>query len=181
MRRTLLETPIPADNPPPIPAERPMSEFISGNRRLIGGDRRFQVPLLLAALVFTLTARAEITITDAWVRGTVPAQTSTGAYMKIKSTEDAKIVAASSPAAKIVEIHEMAMANGVMEMKAMGALPLPAGKPVELKSGGYHLMMMELAKPLKAGDKVPITFTVEGKGGKKTTVEVKADVRPLGQ
>lgn len=137
--------------------------------------------LFLASFLVAGMARAEVTITDAWVRGTVPAQTSTGAYMKIKSTEDAKIVAASSPAAKIVEIHEMAMANGVMEMKAMGALPLPAGKPVELKSGGYHVMMMELAKPLKAGDKVPITFTVEGKDGKKTAVEVKADVRPLGK
>ena len=137
--------------------------------------------LFLATLLLASAAQAEVTITDAWVRGTVPAQTSTGAYMKIKSTEDAKIVAASSPAAKMVEIHEMAMANGTMEMKSVEALALPAGKSVELKSGGYHVMMMGLAKPLKAGDKVPITFTVEGKGGKKTTVEVKADVRPLGQ
>jgi len=155
--------------------------FIGGHRRIIGGDRRFQSLFAIAATLVALNANAEVTVTDAWVRGTVPAQTSTGAYMKIKSTEDAKIVAASSPAAKMVEIHEMAMANGVMEMKAMGVLPLPAGKPVELKSGGYHLMMMDLAKPLKAGDKVPITFTVEGKDGKKTTVEVKADVRPLGK
>lgn len=137
--------------------------------------------LAIAATMVAFNATAEVTVTDAWVRGTVAAQTSTGAFMKIKSTEDAKIVSASSPAAKIVEIHEMAMANGVMEMKAMSALPLPAGKAVELKSGGYHVMMMELAKPLKAGDKVPITFTVEGKDGKKTMVEVKADVRPLGK
>ena len=181
MKGMLLETPIPADNPAPIPADRPVKDFIGGDRRLIGGDRRFRVPLLLAMSLISLSVQAEVTITDAWVRGTVPAQTSTGAYMKIKSTEDAKIVAASSPAAKIVEIHEMAMANGVMEMKAVPALMLPAGKAVELKSGGYHVMMMELAKPLKAGDKVPITFTVEGKDGRKTAVEVKADVRPLGR
>ncbi|QJR09213.1 hypothetical protein DSM104443_00250 [Usitatibacter rugosus] len=137
--------------------------------------------LFLATLLMAAAAHAEVTITDAWVRGTVPAQTATGAYMKIKSTEDAKIVAASSPAAKMVEIHEMAMANGTMEMKSVEALPLPAGKAVELKSGGYHVMMMGLVKPLKAGDKVPITFTVVGKDGKKTTVEVKADVRPLGK
>ena len=56
----------------------------------------------------------------------------------------------------------------------MPALELPAGKTVELKSGGYHVMLMELAKPLAKGDTVPITFTVEGKDGKRTTVEVKA-------
>ena len=54
-------------------------------------------------------AWAEVAVTEAWVRGTVPAQKATGAFMKLKSSEDAKLVSAASPAAKIVEVHEMAM------------------------------------------------------------------------
>lgn len=135
---------------------------------------------VLAAAMLPVAGHAEVTITDAWVRATVPAQTSTGAYMRIKSTEAAKIVAARSPAAKVVEIHEMSMSGSTMEMRAVTALTLPANKVVELKSGGYHLMLMELARPLAKGETVPITFTVEGRGGKRTTVEAQALVRPLG-
>jgi copper(I)-binding protein len=100
--------------------------------------------------------------------------------MKVKSTEDAKIVAAASPAAKTVEIHEMGMKAGVMEMRALPALALPAGKVVELESGGYHVMLMGLTRALKAGETVPIIFTVEDARGKRTMVEARAAVRPLG-
>lgn len=153
--------------------------FIGGHRRQIGGDRRFQRSLLLATFLLAFPAAAEVTISNAWVRGTVPAQTSTGAYMRFKSTEDAKVVAASSPAAKVVEIHEMAMEGTTMTMRPVAALPLPAGKLVEMKAGGYHVMLMGLAKPIGKDDVVPITFTVEGAGGKRTTVEVKAIVVPI--
>ena len=135
--------------------------------------------LIAAATLLAFPAGAEVTITNAWVRGTVPAQQATGAYMKFKSTEDVKVVAASSPAAKVVEIHEMSMNGTTMEMRAVPALPLPAGKLVEMKAGGYHVMLMGLAKPLGKDDVVPITFTVEGAGGKRTTVEVKAIVVPI--
>jgi periplasmic copper chaperone A len=66
-----------------------------------------------------------------------------------------------------------------MAMRAIDDIPLPAGKTVELKPGGYHVMLMELVKPLKAGDKVPITLTIVGKG-KTTKVEVAAEVRAPG-
>ncbi len=97
--------------------------------------------------------------------------------MKLKTSEDAKLVNAASPAAGIVEVHEMAMKDNVMAMRAIDALPLPAGKTVELKPGGYHVMLIDLVKPLQAGDKVPVTLTVVGKDGKKSSVEVKAEVR----
>ena len=125
-------------------------------------------------------AWAEVTVTEAWVRGTVPAQKATGAFMKLKSSEDAKLVSAASPAAKIVEVHEMAMKGNVMEMRAIDALALPAGKTVELKPGGYHVMLIDLVKPLAAGEKVPVTLTVIGKDGKKSAVEVKAEVLAVG-
>jgi periplasmic copper chaperone A len=124
-------------------------------------------------------AWAEVTVTEAWVRGTVPKQTATGAFMKLKSTEDISLVGAASPVANIVEVHQMVMSGNVMAMRAIDDLPLPAGKTVELKPGGYHVMLMELVKPLKAGDKVPITLIIGGKG-KTTKVEVTAEVRAPG-
>ena len=124
-------------------------------------------------------AQAQVTVTQAWVRATVPAQKTTGAYMEIRSAENARLVGASSPAAKIVELHEMAMENNVMKMRAVKSLALPAGKPVQLKPGGYHFMMVDLAKPLKKGDVIPITLTIEGNDRKRQRVEVRAEVRDL--
>jgi copper(I)-binding protein len=140
-----------------------------------------QLRILCAAgwTLVALQAAADVTVTEAWVRGTVPAQKATGAFMKVKSTSDAKIVAASSPAAKLVEVHEMSMKDNVMQMRAIDALALPAGKTVELKPGGYHVMLLDLVKPLAKGDTVPIILTVEGKDGKRTTAEVKAEVRSV--
>jgi copper(I)-binding protein len=79
-----------------------------------------------------------------------------------------------------VEIHEMAMDGNVMKMRAIPGLELPAGKTVELKPGGYHVMLMDLKKELKAGDTVPLTLVVEGADKKRETIEVKATVKPLG-
>ena len=138
---------------------------------------------LLCIAGWTLVATqalAEVTVTEAWVRGTVATQKATGAFMKIRSTEDAKLVGAASPSASVVEVHEMSMKDNVMSMRAVDELPLPAGKTVELKPGGYHVMLIDLAKPLAAGDKVPVTLTIVGKDGTKSTLEVKAVVRGLG-
>ena len=133
----------------------------------------------LAAMLFALPAAAQVTVTDAWVRGTVPQQMATGAFMQLKSAKDAKLVEASSPVAGVVEIHEMKLENNVMRMRAVTALDLPAGRTVELKPGGYHVMLMDLVQPLKEGDMVPLKLTFEDKSGKKQTVEVKAQVKAL--
>ena len=71
------------------------------------------------------------------------------------------------------------MDNGVMKMRAMSRLDLPAGKAVTLKPGSYHIMLMDLKQPLKKGDSVPLTLKVEGKDKKLSTLEVKAEVREL--
>ena len=131
-------------------------------------------------IALSSSASAEVIAKDAWVRGTVPAQKLTAAYMTLTSTEDAKIVGATSPAARKTEIHASMMMGGVNQMHSVDAIPLPAGKPVELRPGGYHVMLMDLAKQVKPGESVPIVFTIEGKGGKRTQVEVKAEVRPIG-
>jgi periplasmic copper chaperone A len=124
---------------------------------------------------------AAVTATDAWVRGTVPAQKTTGAFITLQSTEDAKLVGVSTPAAKAAEIHESTQSQGVMHMHAVDEVPLPAGKRVELKPGGFHVMLVDLSKPLVEGDSVPLTLTIEDKQGKRSQVQVRAPVRPLGR
>jgi len=125
-------------------------------------------------------AQAQVTVKDAWVRATVPQQKATGAFMQLQSAQDAKLLSAQSPVAGVVEVHEMRMDGGVMKMRAVPSLALPAGKAVELKPGGYHVMLMDLKGPVKAGDVVPVTLVLEGKDGQRSTLEVKATARPLG-
>ena len=136
--------------------------------------------VVLAGLAFAAQmASAQTSVKEAWVRGTVAQQKATGAFMQITSAQGGKIVSVHSPAAGVAEIHEMAMEGNVMKMRAVSGLELPAGKAVELKPGGYHVMLMDLKQPLGAGDTVALTLVVEGKDGKRETLNVKALVRAL--
>ncbi|MCU0763277.1 MAG: copper chaperone PCu(A)C [Hydrogenophaga sp.] len=140
---------------------------------------------LLVATLLAVSANAwaqassTITVKDAWVRATVAQQKATGAFMQLTAKTDTKVVSASSPVAGVVEIHEMAMEQDVMKMRAVPALDLPAGKTVELKPGGYHVMLMDLKGPVKEGDLVSLSLVLEGKDGQRETVEVKAAARAL--
>jgi len=136
--------------------------------------------LALLITAMALGAHAQTTVKDPWVRGTVAQQKATGLFAQITSVAGGRIVAATSPVAGLVEIHEMAMEGNVMKMRAVPALDLPAGKAVDFKPGGYHVMLMDLKRVLKAGDTVSVTLVVEGKDGKRESVEVKAPVRALG-
>jgi copper(I)-binding protein len=135
--------------------------------------------LVMAAALLALGAQAQTSVKDAWVRGTVPQQKATGMFAQITSAGGGRLVAASSPVAGVVEVHEMAMEGSVMKMRAVSALELPAGKTVKLEPGGYHVMLMDLKKELKAGDTVPVTLVIEGADHKRETVEVKAPVKAL--
>ena len=136
--------------------------------------------VVVATAVVAATAQAEgITVFGAWVRGTVQGQTATGAYMQLKSADGATVVGVESPAAGIVEIHEMRMDGNTMRMRGVEKLELPAGRAVELKPGGYHVMLMDLKAPLKKGETVPITLKVRSKSGQTQDVQVKAEVRDV--
>ncbi len=135
--------------------------------------------VLVAASLMAAAAHAEVTVKDAWVRATVPQQKATGAFMQLSAPKDTKLVSASSPITPIVEVHEMAMQDNVMKMRQVPAVELPAGRTVELKPGGYHVMLMDLKQQVKEGDTVPLTLVFEGKDGKRETQEVKAQVRAL--
>ena len=132
--------------------------------------------LAAAALLVALPAAAQVTVTDPWIRGTVQGQMATGAFMKLQSAKDARLVEAASPVAGVVEIHEMTMQNNVMRMRAVQALSLPAGRAVELKPGGYHVMLMDLKQQMKEGEVVPVTLVVET-AGRREAIEVRAPVR----
>jgi hypothetical protein len=133
----------------------------------------------LGLAAISLSALADVTVKDAWVRGTTPAQKATGAFMEIVSSDAASLLSASSPVAGVVEIHTMKMEDGVMKMRAIPKLDLPAGKGVKLAPGGNHVMLMDLKQQMKKGEVVPITLRVEGKDKKVQTIEIKAEVRDL--
>ena len=141
--------------------------------------KRIRTAAMLLGIGLALPAAAQVAVTDAWVRGTIAGQKATGAFMQLKSPADASLVAVTSPVAKIVEIHEMKMEGSMMTMRAVDKVALPAGKTVEMKPGGYHVMLVDLVAPLKVGEAVPLQLTFEDKAGKKQMLEVKAQVRAL--
>ena len=89
-----------------------------------------------------------IEVKDAWIRGMVDGQSATGAFMEITSKVSMRLVSVSSPSIKVTQIHNMTMDGGVMKMFQVDGIDLPAGAPVKLAPGGYHVMLMNLPKPL---------------------------------
>jgi len=130
------------------------------------------VLLVAASAVF-----AQVEVHDAWARPAVPGQMGTGAFMTLTSPEGARLIGVASPVAGVAEIHEMALDNNVMRMRGVGALELPAGRAVQLKPGGHHLMLMDLKRPLKVGDQVPLELQLELRDGRRVTQPVQAEVR----
>ncbi|WP_313074805.1 copper chaperone PCu(A)C [Melaminivora sp.] len=133
------------------------------------------------ALLLASAAQAQVSVHDAWVRAAVPQQQATGAFMRLTSAQDARLVSVTSPVAGVAEVHEMRLEGDVMRMRAIAALELPAGQAVELKPGGYHIMLMDLRQPVAAGASVPLTLVFEGPGGQRQTLQVQAPVRALGR
>ena len=138
-----------------------------------------RIAFALASLSLAAAAHAQVTLTDPWVRATVPQQKATGLFMHIDATQDVRLVSGQSPVAGVVEVHEMAMEGDVMKMRHIPALDIPAGKAVELKPGGYHIMLMDLPKPVSAGETIPLTLVFEDKQGQRSEVTVQAPVRAL--
>lgn len=135
--------------------------------------------LALASLVATLLSApvlADVTVSDPWVRATVPSQKATGAFMQLTADANSRLLAARSPVAGVVEIHEMAMAGGVMKMSPVTGLDLPAGKAVELKPGGYHIMLMDLKAPLAKGAQLPLTLVFKDAQGAERRLDLQLPV-----
>ena len=135
------------------------------------------ITLLLCALhapaLFAQSVKAE----NAWARATVPGQKTGSVYVDLTSAADAALVAAGSPVAARAELHSMSMDGGVMRMRALPKIELPAGRTVKLAPGGMHLMLLDLKQPLKAGDKVQVTLSVQASGTALTTLQLDVPVR----
>lgn len=120
---------------------------------------------------------ATVDVRDAWVRQSVPGQSGTGAFMKLTAPTGAKLVGITTPAAGVAEVHEMKMEGDTMKMRELpGGLDLPAGQTVELKPGGYHVMMMDLKGAITKGATVPMTLKFEDAKGAKTSLDVTLPV-----
>jgi len=121
-----------------------------------------------------------VSVSDAWVRATVAGQTATGAFMTLSAQQTSQLIRVSSPLAGVAEIHEMKMEKDVMKMAALPTgLALPAGKAVELKPGGYHIMLMDLKAPLSADATVPLTLTFQDAKGVPTQQTLTLPVRAM--
>lgn len=121
-------------------------------------------------------APAALKIESAWARATVAGQRSSGAYLVINNTGDqpATLLGACSPAVKTVQMHDMHMEGDVMEMRELDHVSVPAQQSVAFKSGGLHLMLMDLPRPLQAGSTLPLVLHFD-----KGDVTVQAPVRGL--
>ncbi len=134
----------------------------------------------ILALSSSALCAQTVDVKDAWARATVPGQKATGAFMKITSKAGAKLVSATSPVAGVVEVHEMKMDGDVMKMRAVaGGLDLPAGKPVELKPGGYHVMLMDLKVALPKDTSIPLTLVFKDAKGVESKTELTVPVSTM--
>lgn len=138
------------------------------------------LPLLSLLVSAAALAQTTVQVEDPWVRGTVTGQPATGAFMRLTPSAHARLVAARSPVAGVVEIHEMAMDGDVMKMRQIPGLDLAAGRTMDLKPGGYHVMLMSLKQPLKGGQSVPLTLIFEDERGKRFEQTLAAPVTALG-
>jgi copper(I)-binding protein len=111
-----------------------------------------------------------------YARPTPPGARTGGAYFTIRNsgTQADRLVRVASPVATSVELHTMKMEDNLMKMRAISALDIPAGATVSLGSGGYHVMLVNLAHPLTAGSSVPLTLTFEHAGSIDVTAPVEA-------
>lgn len=137
--------------------------------------------LLCALLLGSSVYAGGIQVENAWSRATAPGQDIAMVDLSITSAKQAKLVGFSSPACKTVELHGMTHENGMMKMREVQSVMLPAGTRVNLGEGGYHLMLVGLKAPLKAGDSVPLTLNVKAADKAMVKVRVKAVVKPLGE
>jgi periplasmic copper chaperone A len=145
---------------------------------IITQEHIMQFKTLIAALALTGTTlyAQTIEVRDAWVRSSVQGQKSSGAFMKITSKDGAKLVDVSSPVAGIAEVHEMKMEGDVMKMRAVPALDLPAGKTVELKPGGYHVMLLDLKTSLKKDSTMPLTLVFRDAKGVQSKLDIQVPI-----
>jgi len=139
--------------------------------------RNHYLGALLALLVASSAAAQALKVQNAWVRATVQGQKATGAFMQITAPATTTLVGVSTPVAGLAEVHEMKMDGDVMRMRPLSqGLELPAGTAVQLKPGGYHLMLMDLKVPLQKDSTIALTLSLRDSKGVPSTQELRIPV-----
>ena len=136
---------------------------------------------LIAVVLSMLTAsvmaagKSPLVVSQAQARASMGKMPNSAAFLHIENqgkSEDA-LLSASSPAAERVEIHSMSMEGDVMKMRAVDSIAIKPGDKITMQPGqGYHLMLMGLKKPLKAGEKIPVTLNFRDAGKMKLSVDI---------
>jgi copper(I)-binding protein len=130
-------------------------------------------------LLATQAYAGDVSVSDVWSRASAPGQANGSVGLVITSTKDARLIAVTSPAAESAEIHTMSMDNGVMRMRELEFLPLPANQAVKLGPGGNHLMLFGLKKPLQAGKEIPLTLTIKFADHHTEKINIKSKIKAL--
>jgi copper(I)-binding protein len=141
---------------------------------------RSKLAALGAGFVFFVAAAAGaaaqgsgVEVKDVWARATPGGAQTAAIYVTMASAAGDRLTGASTPAAQMAELHIMTMDNGVMKMRQVDGIDLPAGQAVTLKPGGYHIMLSGLAQPLKEGQNFLLTLTFAKAGAQQVTVSVQ--------
>ena len=135
------------------------------------------VALLICLLAGEARAAELVKVVDPWARATVPGQKVGGVYMELVARQNLRLTGVKSVASETAEVHQMKMEKGMMRMRPVPFLDLPAGKPVKLAPGGYHIMLFDLKQSLVTGQKLKLELTVEDSSRHQHQVVVEALVR----
>ena len=136
----------------------------------------FRMSAISLVVASAAAAAQPVQVSNAWMRPTVPGQQATGAYMSLTAPKALTLVGISTPAAGIAEVHEMKMDGDVMKMREIPALALPAGKTVNLKPGGLHVMLMDLKQPVVKDTRVPMTLRFKDAAGVESMLNLMLPV-----
>ena len=141
--------------------------------------------LLLSLLFVASAAQGQVEIDKPWARATAPGAVVAGGYMTIRNRSGApdRLLGASSPAAARVELHVHVKEGDVVKMRQVSGYDVPANGSFELKPGGAHLMFLQIARPFKEGDKVPmkLRFAKAGEVSAEFHVGRLGDTAPSAQ
>jgi periplasmic copper chaperone A len=158
--------------------------LVSGGEQISVGIGFFVPAIAIAGWLVSFAALAGVenglVVRGAVVRATVPGQSVAGAYLEIESTEEARLVGGESDSARAVDLHSMSMEGGVMRMRQLESLRLPARTAVKLSPGGVHLMLVGVSRVLRPGEHVRLTLKAVTSGGKTLSVTVDAPVLRAG-
>ena len=138
-------------------------------------------PVLLAFITCATTISADdassrITLSHAWARATLPSAKNGAVFLTITAPPSLsdKLIAVRSPAAEQVQLHRHVMENGIAKMQSIAAIELAQGKAVKLDPQGLHVMLVDLKRPLKEGDRITLTLVFEKSGDISVEVPVLA-------